>query len=66
MERFRITVWDYKDGKGTMNDYGPGYTANDVALITKGFPLDTELTKDSAIRYYTRKNGTRMYVVEAE
>ena len=61
---YKIEVWSFSTKN--FDDYGGGYTEEDVQLITKGYCLDKDVTHDEATRYFTRKNGTKMFVVEKE
>lgn len=63
MKTYKILVWYHK--KSIDDNFGGGYTEEDVKMITKGFSFDVDLSHD-IYRFYTRKNGTKMYCVIEE
>ena len=62
MATYKIEVWTTKEHT---QDYGGGYTAEEVRLITKGWKPDKEFSFGSTVAY-TRKNSTKMFFVEEE
>lgn len=59
---YKIEVWTVKEGN---QNYGGGYTEEDVKMIVKGFKQDKEFSFLNTVAY-TRKNSTKMFFVTAE
>ena len=56
MATYTIQKFDCKTNK--WENFGGGYTSEEVKQIIKGFPFDGH--------YYSRKNGNTFYLVEEE
>lgn len=60
--RYRIERYDYN---GFSTSYGGGFSEQEMKEIIKGYTYDTDLSNEH-FSYYTRKNGTKMFVVTKE
>ena len=63
LHTYRIEVFLFKTR--TLEDYGGGYTQDDLDGIVTGYKVDPEFCSGKRI-CYTRKNGTKAYFVTEE
>ena len=68
MDTYKVKV-HYLDGSDLVDDYGGGYTADDLRSILKGYKEDKDLRftiNGLTTRFYSRANGKKMFEVIEE